>query len=330
VRRCARFASAVTTLGLIFLRASTRPAPDFEARMALLGNPAYVLRLWVYLLWGATEAGHQALALVGHLQPRTLILDSNAMNMAETRPVVVIGGTRGTGLLIARLLDQSGASVRVLARDPDKAKRELGASIQVVMGDVTKEGTLVEAIDGARAIVFTAGCRSGRLVSEAQIRATEYQGVLNTLGVARQVGFSGRFLYMTSSGIGMRSFWTRALNIYKGNTLVWRARAEDAIRASGLPYTIIRTGMLLNRPGGLHTIELTQRSLPLLPRYRIARTDVAEAFVAALEHPRAVRATFEIVWGRKGHRQEWGDLMTAIVSDAPSPTTHPRPDQEVS
>lgn len=250
--------------------------------------------------------------------------------MSETRPVLVIGGTRGTGLLIARLLDQSGVLVRVLARDPHRAASELTASMQVVMGDVTKENTLVGAIDGVRDIVFTAGCRSGRPVGESQVRATEYQGVLNTLAVATRVGFAGRFLYMTSSGVGMRSFWTWALNIYKGNTLIWRRRAEDAIRASGLPYTIIRTGVLLNRPGGSHTIELTQRSLPLLPRYRIARADVAEAFVAALEHPRAVRATFEIVWGPRGQRREWTDLMATLMPDAPSSAIHQPAGQEVS
>ena len=40
-----------------------------------------------------------------------------------------------------------------------------------------------------------------------------------------------------SSGVERRSFWSIALNFYKGNTLVWRRRAEDEIRASGLAYT---------------------------------------------------------------------------------------------
>jgi hypothetical protein len=91
------FASAVTTLGLIFLPKLYQPVPDFEARMALLTHPAYVLRSWIYLvhpflvvtaalavaarcriraagaaslgllgfcLWAATEAAQQALTLV--------------------------------------------------------------------------------------------------------------------------------------------------------------------------------------------------------------------------------------------------------------------------
>jgi hypothetical protein len=43
------FASALTTLGLIFLPRLYPPVPDFDARMALGGHPAYVLRSWIYL-----------------------------------------------------------------------------------------------------------------------------------------------------------------------------------------------------------------------------------------------------------------------------------------
>jgi hypothetical protein len=89
--------SAITTLGLIFLPKLYQPVPGFEQRMALIRNPAYVLRSWVYLihpflvvtvalavaarcrfraagaaslgflgfgLWGATEASQQTLTLV--------------------------------------------------------------------------------------------------------------------------------------------------------------------------------------------------------------------------------------------------------------------------
>jgi hypothetical protein len=44
------FASAATTLLLIFLPEWFAPAPDFTARMARVHDPAYVLRSWVYLL----------------------------------------------------------------------------------------------------------------------------------------------------------------------------------------------------------------------------------------------------------------------------------------
>jgi uncharacterized protein YbjT (DUF2867 family) len=230
-------------------------------------------------------------------------------------PILVIGGTRGTGLLIVRLLLREGVAVRVLARDPISAAQRLGPSPQIVYGDITREDTLPAAIAGARHIIFTAGCRSGRPVRQSTIRRTEYGGVVNALNVAKRVGFTGRFLYMTSSGVGARSFWTFALNVYKGNTLAWRHRAESAIRASGVPYTIIRTGVLLNARGGSRPIRVTQRALPLSPRYRIARADVAEAFVAALKHPRTVGATLEIIWGKGAGRRTWTDLFDEITPD---------------
>ena len=199
-----------------------------------------------------------------------------------------------------------------------RAARQLGAAFEIIPGDITQEATLVPAVDGAGHIIFTAGCRSGRPVSSRQVRRTEYGGVVNALAVASRQGFEGRFLYMTSSGVGATSFWTLALNLYKGHTLHWRQRAETTIRASGLPYTIIRTGVLMNAPGGAHAIEVTQEALPLSPRYRIARADVAAAFVAALDHPRTVRATFELVWGKGTEPPGWADLFANLEPDMES------------
>jgi len=89
-------ASAITTLCLIFLPGMLAPAADFAARMARVNDPVYGLYAWVYfvhpflvvtaalavamrlrreaaslvipgllafVLWGATEAGQQALTL---------------------------------------------------------------------------------------------------------------------------------------------------------------------------------------------------------------------------------------------------------------------------
>jgi len=217
--------------------------------------------------------------------------------------------------LIAKILDQQGRPVRVLARDPIRAVERLGSTIQVVAGDLTIKDSLPPALDSAAHIIVTAGCRSGRPFREAQIKATEYHGLLHTLAAAQRTGFSGRFLYMTSSGVLTRSFWTFCLNAYKGNTLIWRRRAEDKIRVSGLDYTIIRAGVLLNREGGRHALKVSQVPLPLSPLYRIARADVAEAFVAALDHPQTTRTSFEIVWSRGNRQETWSEHFERLKPD---------------
>lgn len=229
---------------------------------------------------------------------------------------LVIGGTRGTGLLIAQLLLQRGYRVRVLARDPAEAAARLGPNVEVVAGDITKPATLGPAVRDVESIIFTAGVHSGRIAPESLVRETDYQGVLNTLVAVREVEFRGRFLYMNSIGVNTPSLAASLLNLLKRNTLVWRQRVEDDIRSSGFDYTIIRVGFLTKVPAGRRAVEASQGNLPLAPRHRIARADVAEAFVAALPHPRASRATFEIVSGKGPRRADWGTLLNGLRPDS--------------
>ncbi|MCW5739687.1 MAG: SDR family oxidoreductase [Alphaproteobacteria bacterium] len=228
---------------------------------------------------------------------------------------MVIGGTRGTGLLIVRLLRQRGYRIRVLARDTIGAAAELDRSIEIVAGDLTKAETLPAAVADVDHIIFTAGAPSGRYAPERVVKATDYQGVADTIAAAHQSGFLGRFVYLNSIGIATPSWSATLINLLKRNTLVWRRRIEDDIRASGLDYTIIRVGFLLDRPAGKHAIDLGQDALPLAPRNRIARADVAEAFVEAMEHPRASRTTFEIVWGKGARRESWTSLLDRLKPD---------------
>lgn len=234
-----------------------------------------------------------------------------------SRPVLVIGGTRGTGLLIAQRLTQTGVAVRALARDPARATAALGPKVEVVAGDITHPDSLAPAMENVSHIVFTAGRRSNRPAREESVRDTEYQGVINTLAAARAAGFGGRFLYMTAIGGSTRSFAAAFLNLFKGNTLRWRERAEGEIRSVGVDYSILRCGVLVDAPAGTHAIKLSQTPLPLSLRYRIARADVAEGFVAALNHPRASRATFEIVWGRRGPAEPWPQMLDRLQPDRP-------------
>ena len=60
---------------------------------------------------------------------------------------------------------------------------------------------------------------------------------------------------------------------------------------------VVEAGVLLNSPGGEHQIQVTQQPLPLAWRYHIARADVADVFLAALENEEATGTTLKI-WGR--------------------------------
>ncbi len=117
--------------------------------------------------------------------------------MQKTQQVLVVGGTRGTGLLIVRVLLREGYRVRALARNAGRAAPRLGSAVETVPGDITRPETLPSAVKDITHLIFTAAVATGP-ARERPIIATEYDGVLNTLAAARKTGFSGRFLYMTS------------------------------------------------------------------------------------------------------------------------------------
>jgi uncharacterized protein YbjT (DUF2867 family) len=218
--------------------------------------------------------------------------------------VLVIGGTRGTGLLIVKRLLEEGYGVRVMARSGRQAREKLSPSVEVVEGDITKPESLTATMEDVDHIIFTAGV-THRPAGEAVMKATNYDGMRNTLTAARAAGFEGRFLYMTTLGVTKRSLAGTILNLVKRNTMKWRRLAEEEIRGSGIDYTIIRAGVLTDDPGGQRAVEIGQKELPLAFGYKISRADVAEVFVQALRHPETRRTTFDVVWGSGPQNGGW-------------------------
>jgi uncharacterized protein YbjT (DUF2867 family) len=209
--------------------------------------------------------------------------------------------------------------VRVLARDPTRAQAMLGGTdVEVFVGDVTKRSTLSPAFENVSDVIFTAGVTK-RPASERSIIAVEYDGVRNALWAASASGFRGRFLYMTAIGATRHSVASIALNLIKGNTLRWRARAEREIRRSGINYTIVRCGVLTNSNTS-RAVELSQRNLRMSPSRRISRRDAAEVFVQALRYRNTMRATFDAYWSRDRAAERWDVLFAALRPDADEET----------
>jgi uncharacterized protein YbjT (DUF2867 family) len=186
--------------------------------------------------------------------------------------------------------------------------------VEIVRGDLNDQESLLSAFGDVGHLLFTAGVRSGRFARESVVKATEYEGVLRTIAAARARGFTGRFVYMTSIGVRRKSMFIVAVNIWKGNTMLWRRQAEDAIRASGFDYTIVRAAFLLNRPAHQRAVRVSQRESPLTFHECIGRADVAEALVEALYHPRAARHTRGEV-GPRAARSFWSELFADLAPD---------------
>ncbi|GIL91423.1 hypothetical protein Vretimale_17816 [Volvox reticuliferus] len=101
------------------------------------------------------------------------------------------------------------------------------------------------------------------------------------------------------------------LNDTLGGILTWKLAGEDALRASGVPYSIIRPTALTEEPGGM-PIELDQGDTV---KGKISREDIADLCVALLSCSAARNITFEVS-SRVPFSQAW---------TLPDPTRPPFP-----
>jgi uncharacterized protein YbjT (DUF2867 family) len=93
-------------------------------------------------------------------------------------------------------------------------------------------------------------------------------------------------------------------------SLGWKARAEELVRASGVPYCIVRAGWLTDGPGG-EALTLSQGDIA---EGHLARADLADVCAQLLVLDDARGKTFEVVAARSG---ESGPLESAIADLKP-------------
>jgi len=212
----------------------------------------------------------------------------------------IIGATSGTGLLITRQLLQNGLRVRIVARDPDKARRVLHNQVEVRKGDVTDGPSVRAGIEGCRAIFFTVAAGGGidgrgMFALESMIREVTYQGLLNVVDAARSIGFSGRIILPSLVGVDRPSVLIRILDKIKPGLQRNLIEREVYIRASGLDYTVVRAPILTNAPAGGVNLQITRAINKLTAGSKISRGDLGRVMILAAQQPEASRKTFELL-----------------------------------
>ena len=167
--------------------------------------------------------------------------------------VLVVGATGSIGRLVVEEALRQGHVVRALVRTPDKAS-QLPHEAQIVLGDVTRADTLPAAVEGVDAIVFTLGSDGAGKVGAESV---DYGGVRNVL---RALGSrKARIALMTSIGVTSRTgSYNRSTESHD-----WKRRSERLVRASKLPYTIVRPGWFdYNGPNEPPTCTPAGRHMP--------------------------------------------------------------------
>lgn len=216
----------------------------------------------------------------------------------------VVGSTRGTGLEIGRLLLSKGDSVVAIARDPEKAKKEVGGAVEAVYGDVTKPQTMEACISGdLNAIFYTVditGGIGGRGVfgKTEDIRAAVYGGLVNTVVAAKKAGFTGRIVLLNTMGLVIDSGMMKMLDWMKKGLKQASIDKNKYLMNSGLDYCVVHAGVLTNNPGNMKEIIISGEETKLTMSTKICRQDLARVMVACAKQSSMKEGSIHVYWGK--------------------------------
>ena len=142
--------------------------------------------------------------------------------------------------------------------------------------------------DGVGAVINAAGAGGGGSEDNTPEKV-DYEGARNLAEAAFAAGV-GHYILVSSRGVTDDDHF---LNQMFDNVMLWKRRGEEAVAASGVPYTIVRPGGLSDDPGGAQTIIFEQGDTRSAGIWN-TRADVARVCVAALKHEAARNKIFEM------------------------------------
>jgi len=161
---------------------------------------------------------------------------------------------------------------------------------------------LVAALDDISAVVMTHGAPYGSGDYE-DIDYGAVPAVLQALG-----GRTVRLVLMSSIGVTGSGGSSRDL-------LDWKRRGERLLRASGVPFTIVRPGWFDAGSGREQHVDLRQGDRTGYGPVR--REHVAEVLVQALRTPNAVSKTVEVFSTDGAPVSDWDAAFAAATPDHP-------------
>jgi uncharacterized protein YbjT (DUF2867 family) len=174
------------------------------------------------------------------------------------------------GGFAARRLLYDGHHVRLLVRDAERARRDLGADFEYATGSVTDEGAVDRALRGADFVHVSLGVEDPR-----RLDAVEHRGTARVARAAHRHGLR-RITYITGSLV--REDYGQKIPEHRA-----KLAAERAIESSGVPFTFFRPTYVTDTlprhvQGRLAVLFGRQRSL----LHPIAAKDIARMVARSL------------------------------------------------
>jgi uncharacterized protein YbjT (DUF2867 family) len=198
--------------------------------------------------------------------------------------VLVVGGHGQVALRLLKLLADRGDTARGVIRDSGQSGDLEAVGAVPVVCDIESE-ELTEPVKGADAVVFAAGAGPGS--GPERKRTVDYGGAVKLIEACEAAGVE-RYLMVSSIGSNRPETWTDQMRPYHQA----KSDADQALRDSGLDFTIVRPGRLTDEPGtGL--VE----AAPSVEYGEIPRDDVALVLAESLAADNTIGKEFDLMAG---------------------------------
>lgn len=235
----------------------------------------------------------------------TLLAGSTAAGVVSAGDILVVGATGRTGRLVVAQLQAQNRGVKAFVRDTESAREKLGDDVELVVGDVRDIDSIREALDGVDSVISSIGRTKAPGNGPEEV---DYGGVKNLAEASTEAGIE-HVVLVSSKGVTDPDHF---LNKMFDNLLTWKLKGENALRDSGVAYTIVRPGGLVDTPGGEKEIIFEQGDEGA---GSIARADVAAVCIAALDTPEARNKTVAVVSGEGPQANDWSAMFGALPAE---------------
>ncbi|XP_008387345.1 protein TIC 62, chloroplastic isoform X2 [Malus domestica] len=211
----------------------------------------------------------------------------------------VAGATGKVGSRTVRELLKLGFQVRAGVRSAQRAQTlvqsvkqmKLDEGIQpvekleIVECDLEKPDQIRPALGNSSVVLCCIGASEKEVFDVTGPYRIDYLATKNLIEAATAAKVN-HFILLTSLGTNKIGFPAAILNLFWG-VLIWKRKAEEALIASGLPYTIVRPGGM-ERPTDAYkeTHNTTLSTEDTLFGGQVSNLQVAELLASAAKNPR--------------------------------------------
>jgi uncharacterized protein YbjT (DUF2867 family) len=228
--------------------------------------------------------------------------------MTDNGHVLVIGGTGMLGGQVVSELLGRGKRVRALVRPTSDTKRLESNGVEIARGDMMDPASLLQAMDGADAVVSTAAGYTRH--SKGDTDEIDIIGNQNLADAARRAGVN-RFV-MTSILTCNRTpqvphFWHKKL-------------AEDRLEELGVPFVALRPGAFLDMITQMGGDPFSKRRLmwfgsPTIPLSFVLTQDLAGYLADAVDAPGVDGQRIDIGWDRPVSMEKIAQISGRLLGE---------------